>query len=173
MLVAADGKIISLTDDAWDARPDPVQPRIEFLEYTALIDCESTLQLFAWLADTGRLKPVCDPEDVFELGDYDKALDKLRNHTRGQVVLKLDSEPPFQLIRDLKRYGDEILPPQRDSNDKNIKGAWKKEPLELLEFARWLFTAGSNDRGLPQYTISSEIENREAPVRPPGHMSTY
>ncbi|KAK3308953.1 uncharacterized protein B0T15DRAFT_573020 [Chaetomium strumarium] len=177
-LVAADGKIISLAENADEAKPDLVEPRIKHAPNIAMMRKSGwMLKLCARLADRGLLQPVCDPEDVFEIGYYDKALEKLRNHTRGQVVLQVDPEPPLQLIKDLDLYGDKSLLRQADFNDKNIEQAsLADEPLEAFEFSRWLLTAGSNDPSLPQTMVlrktkSSETKDQDSLKRPLGYMS--
>ncbi|AEO62502.1 uncharacterized protein THITE_2106726 [Thermothielavioides terrestris NRRL 8126] len=148
-LVAGRGMILSLAGNAREAKPNLVNQLITSLGSFSFGNSPRCLELVRSLARRGLVKPVCDPKDVFELGDFEKAMQRLSSHSRGQVVLTLDSEPPLELIDQLDIYGDVSLRRAEITADmiEEAEGEDDEEPLELL---RWLGTVGSNGPNLAQ-----------------------
>ncbi|SPQ22016.1 16a1b4f1-962c-4521-8c61-cf34e557d900 [Thermothielavioides terrestris] len=148
-LVAGRGMILSLAANAREAKPNLVNQLITSLGSFSFGNSPRCLELVRSLARRGLVKPVCDPEDVFELGDFEKAMQRLSSHSRGQVVLTLDSEPPLELIDQLDIYGDVSLRRAEITADmiEEAEGEDDEEPLELLG---WLGTVGSNGPNLAQ-----------------------
>jgi NADPH:quinone reductase-like Zn-dependent oxidoreductase len=114
-LVRDGGKIVSVARDTASARPAGASNNVLHYNFV-LANCPKHLKTIAYLADTGHLKPVLDPEDIFEFDDFEAALQKLRNHRRGQVVLQLR---PLVLggIIDLLRTNGRKWENQRDFDE--------------------------------------------------------
>ena len=159
-LVAENGKISSVVEDAQAARPANADPTIRPVAF-APDNCPKPLNIIATLADRARdpVQAVCDPEDVFFLEDHKKAFAKLATHPRGQVVLKLDSENPRELIATLEKHG-RVWETREFTNSRIQEGFYEDEP-EPFRFANWLERQGSNHPDL-----ASEAELNPPARRP-------
>lgn len=150
-LVAAYGKLFSLAADAREVKPNVVDPRVRLVGRFTLGNAPECLTLIRTLTDHGLVKAVCPTEDVFELADWGKAFQRLSNNSRGQVVLKLDSTPPSQLIEKLNMFGDASLC-LAEWTPENIERARVEDSDEWFKLLKWLRTAGSNDPALARRT---------------------
>ncbi len=142
-LVAEKGKISSVVEDAAAARPMDADPTIRPVEF-APDNCPKPLNVIATLAKRARdpVQAVCDPQDVFFLEDHQRAFARLLAHPRGQVVLRLDSENPRDLIKILDEHGH-VWETNDFSNSRIQQGHYEDEP-EPFRFAKWLEKQGSN-----------------------------
>ncbi|KAK4041817.1 hypothetical protein C8A01DRAFT_14533 [Parachaetomium inaequale] len=160
-LVTEQGKIVSVADDVDEAKPGAVSPDVQVCKFV-LFNCPKHLDIIASLVERGSLRPVCDPEDVFDIEKADQALEKLVDHPRGQVVLKLDTGFPIHEIETLdthsKEWGfeDFCVSQMQEASEKDADE-------EKFEFVRWLKTVGSNQPDLAELTATE--------LMPPPHLS--
>ncbi|GAB1314048.1 Quinone-oxidoreductase, chloroplastic [Madurella fahalii] len=89
-LVREGGKILSVADDIAAARPARVSSNVQHYNFV-LSNCPKQLATIAWLADAGLLRPVLEPDAIYDFSRAVTAMESLREHPRGQVVLRLNS----------------------------------------------------------------------------------
>lgn len=103
-LVREGGKILSVARNTAAARPARVNDNI--LHYNFVVsNCPKQLGTIAWLADAGLLRPVLAPDAIHDFSKARAAMQKLRKHPRGQVVLKLRPMVSDSLIELLRVHG--------------------------------------------------------------------
>ncbi len=142
-LVAENGKISSVVQDAETARPANADLTIRPIKF-APDNCPKPLDIIAALADRldGPVQAVCDPQDVFSFGDYNSAFSRLAWHPRGQGVLKLDSEYPREVITTLEEHGH--VWETNDFTNRRIQKSLYEDEREPFLSQRWLWNQGSN-----------------------------
>ncbi|KAK3903328.1 hypothetical protein C8A05DRAFT_14705 [Staphylotrichum tortipilum] len=148
-LVAEAGRILSVAEDALAVRPKGARGSAIGFGFR-LENSPKQLGIVAALAERegGGVRAVCEPRDVFLLTDFEKAMERLRESPRGQVVVQMEPDPevPVEVIKVLERYG-EGWGTVNDFGTSRIQMAGREDAGEQFCLAGWLRTEGSNQPG--------------------------
>ncbi|KAK3378378.1 hypothetical protein B0H63DRAFT_525613 [Podospora didyma] len=104
-VVHAEGRIISVATPAiCEKPPRGVSPGVT-TGWFIVTAAQNELELIATLLNYGLLRAPLDGDNVFDMEDYERALERLRSGSRGKVVLRVNMRDPRPVIELLKEYG--------------------------------------------------------------------
>lgn len=121
LCVRPGGKLISIVDNPVDFTPPgggeaagvksgffSTKPNRQYLQFISILIAEGVLQ------------PIFSPENVLEFDQYNEVNEKLVCKERGKLVLRINNEEPWDVIKLLDEFGSvpalpgpEVAPPRR------------------------------------------------------------
>lgn len=95
------------------------------------------LESMTRLLRTGHLRPIFSPENVLTLDQYEEIGAKMKNKSRGKLVVRFDTEEPTEIIEMLQKHGEvpELYPQPKPAR---ARGVPTKDILKIYEGNRAL-----------------------------------
>lgn len=138
--VRPDGHLISVVHSPKNYLPDNPDDLASRVSYGFFIVKPSPdrLEAMTVLLRTATLRPIFSPENVLNMDQYLKIIDKMSNKSRGKVVLQIDQREPWDLIEILEKHGvvPELSWHVPEATGSRMRGHTTREILKIYKAAK-------------------------------------